>query len=170
MLVCCVAQRPVQDAVSIACFMQALLQSRALLMCSDGSSSNKCLLICHMFRCNMTGADVSASLTAPSSQPHISPDGPVCNAADDEEACSPNLLIFLPDLNAVLQHRGDAVQRVMTERSVHESTAILLLNAHQGNAAAACRAVFLEPIGKPILQSHVTCKQFKHTHHISIMS
>ncbi len=153
MLICCVVQGPVQDAVSIACLTQALLQSRALLMSNDGKFSNNCSLTCHVHRCNMTGADISASLTAPSSHPHVSPKGLVCNAADDEEPCNPNLLIFLPDLSAVLQHRGDAVQHVITECSVHESTAVMLLNAHQGNADAACRAVFLEPIGKPIFES-----------------
>ncbi|DBA82555.1 TPA: hypothetical protein ACH3X2_000769 [Trebouxia sp. C0005] len=72
---------------------------------------------------------------------------PYSSYKDDKEACNPKPLIFLPDLNAVLQYRGDAVQRVITECSVHESTAIMLLNAHQGNADAACRALFLEPIG-----------------------
>jgi len=89
--------------------------------------------------------------------PHLSSKRLVCNAADGQQACNPSLLIFLPDLSAVLQHRGDAVQRVMTECGVHESTAVMLLNAHQGNADATCRAVFLEPIGKPIFESLVIC-------------
>ena len=129
----------------------------SLLRSSDGKFSNNCSLTCNVHRCNMTGADVSASLTVPSSHRHVSPKGLVYNAADDKEACNPKPLIFLPDLNAVLQYRGDAVQRVITECSVHESTAIMLLNAHQGNADAACRALFLEPIGKPISQLNVTC-------------
>lgn len=74
--------------------------------------------------------------------------------------------MFLPDLSAVLRHRGDAVQRVITECSVHESTAVMLLNAHQGHADVACRAAFLEPIGKPISQLYVTSKYFKHIHHV----
>lgn len=70
-------------------------------------------------------------------------------AADDQPTTE--LLLFLPDREAVLQHRSSAVHRVIAQCGVHASVAIMLLIRHQGNVDAACRASFLQPVGKPTL-------------------
>lgn len=62
--------------------------------------------------------------------------------------CSPNsALLFLPRLEAVLQHRQAAAREVATHCGVGEHVAALLLDQHQGNTRAACKAWARSPNG-----------------------
>ena len=79
--------------------------------------------------------------------------------------CSPSsALIFLPHLEAVLQHRQAAVQEVATQCGVSQNVAAFLLDQYQGNAKAACTAWDSSPCG-----NHVNwlclCLQVVASHH-----
>lgn len=62
--------------------------------------------------------------------------------------CSPSsALLFLPHLEAVLQHRQAATREVATHCGVSENVAALLLDHYQGNTRAACKAWAGSPTG-----------------------
>ena len=65
--------------------------------------------------------------------------------------CTPSsALVFLPHLEAVLQHRQAALYEVAIQCRVTQTVAAFLLDQHRGNTRAACTAWDHTPNGNPV--------------------